>query len=120
MPPQSAANTPVELWQKLLKGPLTDIKVACAEMGPSGADDLAFAINMETQILQRFGRNKMDEMAGVGGATGTGSMGTGMPGADQMMMGGGGPALPQGPAMGFNPVQNQGPPMGELRRALSR
>jgi hypothetical protein len=109
---QSAANTPIELFAKLLKS-ITDIKIACAELGPSAQEDLAFLIQLETQILQRFGREKMNEMSNVG-APGQ-SPGGGMAG---MGMGGGPPSLPSGPAMGFS--QSQGPPVDEMRRVLSR
>lgn len=112
MPVQSAANTPIELWSKFLKQ-LVDLKTACAELGPDAADDLAFAINIETQILQRFGRDKMAEMANVGSPQ-QGGAGMGMAGG----MGGTGSTLPSGPSMGFS--QSQGPPVDEMRRLVSR
>jgi hypothetical protein len=123
------ANTPTEIWPKVMKL-LNDVKMAAA--ATQSQDDMTAAIDIETQILKRLNQ-PLQEMTGMGGGAG-GQMPMGMPGAT---MGGANPngtpsAIPMArspravasatgpdPRPGARPGGPQGAPnLDELRRLL--
>lgn len=94
------ANTPIELWPKVINL-LADIKLAA--LATNQPDQLQNAVQIETQIMQML-QQPLQQMQGGGQPTGAGPMS--VPGGQ-----GSYPAPP-------NPLQ-QAPNPDELRRTLS-